>query len=107
MAAVTSAVAFVSKATAEEVAPEPVQPGESATTAGTAAIPAAPDNGLLVLRYDPRPAAPPPAMDRQMDATVAGADQPTTVTSSATAPTPPPPPPRLPTAPAKVQSSGS
>lgn len=105
MAAVTSAVAFVSKATAEDAAPAPAQPTDTATASGTAALPVAPDTGLLILRYQPRPTAEPPAITRQAGTTVTTPAR--SSSGTVAAPQTPPPPPRLSTVPAKVQSSGS
>ncbi len=125
LAAVTAMAAILNNQLAaadESVNPPPDEPTVDRFTATGATVPAAPGDGLLILRYQPTPAPPPPTIIRRVivEERVAGSIGSTAAparsqapaparssTASASAPAPPPPAPaRLP-APPPVQSSGS
>ncbi len=124
LAAVTAVAAVLSNqiAAAEN---ESTPPGEAAVdrfVRSNPAVPAAPTDGLLILRYHPTPPPPPPTIVRRVivEERVAGATgsapasagsrattAPATAPAAAASPAPPPPAPAPLPAPAPVQSSGS
>lgn len=126
LAAVTAMAGILNNqsAAAEESANPPAdEPTVDRLAATGATVPAAPAEGLLILRYQPAPAPPPPTVIRRVivEERVAGSTGPAAAparsqaaaaparssTASASAPGPPPPAPaRLP-APPPVQSAGS
>jgi len=124
LAAVTAMAAILNDQTAAAgqtvSTPDPAANDRSAAIKST--IPAAPQEGLLILRYRPTPAPPPPTIVRRViveeravgstgsaapvTSRAAAAPAPNS-TASAASPPPPLPAPRPLPAPAPVQSSGS
>jgi hypothetical protein len=124
LAAVTAMAAMLNNqiAAADEKADVPPdEPTVDRFAATRAAVPAAPSEGLLVLRFQPTPAPPPPTIVRRVivEERVAGATGSTTAPTArraasapssaapAASPAPPPPAPARLAAPPPVQSSGS
>lgn len=119
LAGITWAVAFLTGQDAATADPDATPPADTETSSvGTvsAAVPAALDSGLLVLRYQAAPVAPPPAITRVVVVEGAPAPEsaeppsgvaPSSAPSQSTTATPAPPPAPLPAAPAPIQSAGS